>query len=131
MTQQCLIQNSKVVQIEATTFPVHSDLSWIEDATDTVKVGWTHDGTSFVAPPAPAAVTWTDIRTKRHTKIHDVAEILDRHRNQKDYGISTVITDAQAQLCADYLQDLRDITDLSIHTSWNGPEDVVWPEVPI
>lgn len=52
-----LVFNGDVVQIEAQEFPVAPALEWV-DITGIVpapRVGWTHDGAVFAAPPAPPA----------------------------------------------------------------------------
>ena len=53
-----LIFNGTVIQIEATTFPVHPDLAWVTiPSGTTVAVGWTYASGTFTAPPAPPAPT--------------------------------------------------------------------------
>jgi hypothetical protein len=51
-----LIATGRVAQIEADTFPVHPDLVWVDISTlvPAPAVGWTYDGTAFVAPVMPA-----------------------------------------------------------------------------
>lgn len=75
-------------------------------------------------------LTWDQIRDIRHPLIHEVVEILDQYRNELEFSIATKINSTKAQEWADYLQVLRDIPDLTINTSWNGPDDVVWPTKP-
>lgn len=41
-------------------------------------------------------------------RMKPLIDALDRHRNQKDYGIATTITDAEATAKAIELQALRD-----------------------
>jgi hypothetical protein len=52
MPQECLILNNNVVHIGATRFNVAPPLQWETDLNDEVEMGWTHDGTNFVAPAA-------------------------------------------------------------------------------
>ena len=53
-----LILNGTVVQIEAATFPVHSDLTWVAiPSGTTVAVGYSYAAGVFTAPPAPPAPT--------------------------------------------------------------------------
>ncbi|OYV64911.1 MAG: hypothetical protein B7X09_05185, partial [Acidiphilium sp. 21-66-27] len=53
-----LIFNGTVIQIEASTFPVHSALEWVAIPSGTnVAVGWTYASGTFTAPPAPPAPT--------------------------------------------------------------------------
>lgn len=53
-----LIFNGRVIQIEASTFPVHSALEWVAiPSGTTVAVGWTYASGTFTAPPAPPAPT--------------------------------------------------------------------------
>jgi Phage tail assembly chaperone protein len=51
---------------------------------------------------------------------------LDRHRNQRDFGIPTTLTDAQARECAQYAQDLRDLP-----ATVTDPATVAWPPNPL
>ena len=54
---KALIFDGKVVQIEATEFPVAPGLTWVDTAgvTPAPEVGWAYDGTSFTAPsPLPS-----------------------------------------------------------------------------
>ncbi len=75
--------------------------------------------------------TWTEIRDIRKPLKKEAINKLDKYRNQllRTGGGSDIDT-AKATEWADYLQILRDIPDLSINTSWNGPDDVVWPTKP-
>jgi len=45
---KALILNNKVVDVQATEFEVHSDLSWV-DCDSTVKVGFDYDGNTFTS----------------------------------------------------------------------------------
>lgn len=50
-----LVFDNTVVQIEATQFPVHSSLQWIDltGITPAPEVRWSYDGVNFTAPPPP------------------------------------------------------------------------------
>ena len=53
-----LIFNGKVIQVKASSFPVHSDFTWVAiPAGQTVEVGYGYANGAFVAPPAPPAPT--------------------------------------------------------------------------
>ena len=54
---KALIFDSKVVQIEAKEFPVHTSLIWVDimGILPSPEVGWSYDGVMFTAPPAPPA----------------------------------------------------------------------------
>ena len=53
-----LIFNGTVIQIEASTFPVHSALEWVTIPSGTdVAVGWSYSNGTFTAPPAPPTPT--------------------------------------------------------------------------
>lgn len=44
-------------------------------------------------------------------KMKPIIDKLDRHRNQKDFGIATTLTDAEATTLANELQSFRDKVD--------------------
>jgi hypothetical protein len=66
------------------------------------------------------------ITQQRDALLAPVLAKLDRHRNQRDYGIPTTLTDGQAQECARYAQDLRDLLD-----TVTDPATVAWPLNPL
>ena len=53
---KALVLNKEVVQLEEKEFPVAPDLKWI-DCDNTVKVGYSYDGSKFAAPPEPPKPT--------------------------------------------------------------------------
>jgi hypothetical protein len=61
MAQYCLILNGKVIQIESASFNVAPPLNWEIDLTDTVEVGWLHDGTDFTNPEGSPSLPTTDL----------------------------------------------------------------------
>jgi hypothetical protein len=67
---------------------------------------------------------WTRIRNSRDRQLAKALAILERHRNQKDFGLATSISDETAREWAHYAQDLRDIT---LQTE---PGPIIWPEEP-
>ena len=45
---KALIFNNKVVDVQATEFEVHSSMQWV-DCDDTVKIGFSYDGSTFTS----------------------------------------------------------------------------------
>jgi len=92
---------------------------------------YTFDGTDFVLKPADeitAIETEKEaqkVKQKRDKLINEVLWMLDRHRNQKEFGLPTTLTDTQAAEIAQYIQDLRDVPQQT-----GFPFDVVWPTKP-
>lgn len=75
-----------------------------------------------VEPRPPDEIAAAEVakrRSERDAAMVKPLELLSRHRNQKDYGIATTLTDEQAAAWAVYLQYLRDY-----------PETGVWPIPP-
>lgn len=68
--------------------------------------------------------SWTRIRYHRSKRLARALAILERHRTQKDFKLTTTISDEKAKEWADYAQDLRDIT---LQKDF-GP--IVWPDEP-
>ena len=58
-------------------------------------------------------------QTMKHTLIQRGSWIIDRHRNQKDFGIATTHTDAQIQSLAEWMQTIRDMSE--VDTLTNAP----------
>ncbi|WP_457571313.1 phage tail assembly chaperone [Desulfovulcanus sp.] len=65
------------------------------------------------------------VKQKRNKLIDEVVWMLDRHRNQKEFGLATTITDEQATVLAQYIQKLRDIPEQE-----GFPFEFTWPEKP-
>ncbi len=59
------------------------------------------------------------MRGERDAAMPEPLNILSRHRNQRDFGLPTTLTDEQAVAWAVYLQGLRDY-----------PETGMWPDKP-
>lgn len=72
-----------------------------------------------LTPAEIAAAEAAKRRAERDAAMPEALNILSRHRNQKDYGIPTTLTDEHAVAWAVYLQGLRDY-----------PETGVWPDKP-
>lgn len=66
-----------------------------------------------------AAETAAERRRERDAAMPEALNVLDRHRNQRDYGLPCALTDEQAAAWAVYLQALRDY-----------PETGDWPVRP-
>lgn len=54
-------------------------------------------------------------RFGRDTEISRASDLLDRHRNQKEFNIPTTLTDTEALEVAQYLEYLRDLPE---HPEW-------------
>lgn len=72
-----------------------------------------------IPPEEIAAAELAKRRGERDAAMAEPLNILSRHRNQKDFGLPTTLTDEQAVAWAVYLQGLRDY-----------PETGVWPDKP-
>ncbi len=89
------------------------------------------DGATLVyaAEPIPAeeiaATQFEALRTERDTRLAAALAILDRHRNQVDFGLPSTITAEQATAWAVYAQALRDLPERTADPA--APE---WPKAP-
>ncbi|WP_109150418.1 hypothetical protein [Azospirillum sp. TSO5] len=72
-----------------------------------------------IPPEEIAAAEAAKRRSERDAAMPEPLNILSRHRNQRDFGLPTTLTDEQAVAWAVYLQGLRDY-----------PETGVWPDKP-
>ena len=110
---KALIQNNKVIDVQETEFEVHESLSWV-DCDNSVKIGWTYDGTSFETniPTRTAEDLLNDLRRSRNKLL-----------SETDWWVLPDRTATDEQLA--YRQALRDITD-----SATSLGDVTWPTKP-
>jgi hypothetical protein len=60
---------------------------------------------------ASETIKETTFDTAQWFKMKPLIDKLDRHRNQKDFGIATTITDQEATTIAQELQSLREKTE--------------------
>lgn len=65
------------------------------------------------------------LRWERGARLYEALAILDRHRNQADFGLPTTLTAEQATAWAVYAQALRDLPANTV-----DPANPVWPEAP-
>ncbi len=65
------------------------------------------------------------MRHKRDLMLWEATKLLNRHRNQADYGIPTTLTDDEIRAVALYAQALRDVPQQS-----GFPHAVEWPKTP-
>nr|WP_158300745.1 phage tail assembly chaperone [Chromobacterium sp. ATCC 53434] len=81
-----------------------------------------------VARPRPAA-TADELaalaRQQRDGLLNSALAVLDRHEQQKRYGLSPTLTDEQAQQWAVYVQGLRDVPQQG-----QFPTQIDWPRAP-
>ena len=63
---KALILNNKVVDVQATEFEVAPTMSWV-DCDDTVKIGFSYDGSTFTSNE-PTAEEIATIQTEKETK---------------------------------------------------------------
>ncbi|MFH1984769.1 MAG: phage tail assembly chaperone [Pseudomonadota bacterium] len=66
------------------------------------------------------------IRPERDWRLRAALDVLDRHRNQQDFGLDTTIADADAAQWARYAQDLRDLPA----TLSEIVDEISWPDAP-
>lgn len=76
-------------------------------------------------PPPSEAQLWERLRRERDARLAAALEILDRHRNQRDFGLPSTLTTEQATAWAVYAQALRDLP-----ASTTDPASPEWPEAP-
>lgn len=113
---------SDAVEISAET---HSDLMAAQALGQTIRPG---DGGHPVAvdpPPPPEAEVWERLRRERDARLEDALALLDRHRNQVDFGLAPSLSDEQARAWAVYAQALRDLPEIT-----TDPANPDWPEAP-
>lgn len=89
------------------------------------------DGATLVydAEPIPAeeiaSAQFAALRTERDARLAAALAILDRHRNQVDFGLPSTLTAEQATAWAVYAQALRDLPEDTADPA--APE---WPKAP-
>ena len=114
---KALVLNKEVVQLEEKEFPVAPDLKWI-DCDNTVKVGYSYDGSKFAAPPEPPKPT-----------DEQLAESARLQRNlllqQSDWTQSRDVTLSNDADWKTYRKSLRDIPSQS-----GFPKTITWPDAP-
>ncbi|WP_114153021.1 phage tail assembly chaperone [Chromobacterium haemolyticum] len=64
-------------------------------------------------------------RRRRDAELQKTLYVLDRHEQQKRYGLDTALTEAQARQWAIYAQALRDVPQQS-----GFPDKIDWPKTP-
>jgi hypothetical protein len=83
--------------------------------------------------PAKPPLTVEELKIQvigiRDIKLKEVVNVLDRHRNQKDYNIATTLTDSQIIECAMYAQLLRDFPE-SLNYETLDLDTIIWPTQP-
>lgn len=68
---------------------------------------------------------WANVRRERDARLSVATAKLDRHRNQKEFGLEPSMTDARAMEWAIYAQALRDLPETQA-----DPASIVWPSAP-
>lgn len=68
---------------------------------------------------------WNALRSDREAKLVDSEFIVQRHRDQKDAGLPTSISDAEFQLWLKYRQALRDLPN-----NTTDIDNIIWPARP-
>lgn len=71
------------------------------------------------------AEAWERLRADRDARLSAALAVLDRHRNQVDFGLSATLTTEQAHAWAVYAQALRDLPEATV-----DPTRPEWPEAP-
>ena len=56
---KALIFNEKVIQVETESFPVCSEMQWVDitDLDPQPQLGWDYENGEFLAPPPPPEIT--------------------------------------------------------------------------
>ena len=115
---KALVLNKEVVQLEEKEFPVAPDLKWI-DCDNTVKVGYSYDGSKFAAPPEPPKPTDEQLaegaRLQRNLLLQQSDWVVIKEREEG--GSVSNFADWKK-----YRQELRDITK-----TYKSRGDVKWP----
>ncbi|MDH5426502.1 MAG: hypothetical protein OEY29_16065 [Gammaproteobacteria bacterium] len=65
-------------------------------------------------------------RSHRDQLIRDAAALLDRHRNQLEFGLTTTLTAQQAQDVALYIEQLR-----QLGSQIDMDAELIWPPLPV
>lgn len=104
------------VQITGTT-GAEIDGRWVRS--------WVTEPLSPEQIAAAEAAAWAMLRAERADRLAAATAMLDRHRNQRDFGLSTTLTDDQATAWAVYAQALRDLPETTINPA--APD---WPVAP-
>lgn len=103
----------------------HSDLMAAQALGRTIQPGDDGHPVAVDPPPTSEAELWERLRRERDARLADALAILDRHRNQVDFGLSPTLSADQARAWAVYAQALRDLPE---HTT--NPASPAWPELP-
>lgn len=78
-------------------------------ATQIAELGPPPEGAAAEPPPPPEADLWAILRDDRDTRLSAALSLLDRHRNQADFGLPTTLAADAAKAWALYAQALRDL----------------------
>jgi hypothetical protein len=76
---KALILNNKVVDVQEAEFEVHSSMTWV-DCDDTVKVGFSYDGSTFTSNEPTAeeiATAQAEQQAKINAKVSGNQKLLD------------------------------------------------------
>lgn len=76
-------------------------------------------------PEPPEADLWAALRAERDARLSVALSLLDRHRNQADFGLPTTLTAEQATAWAIFAQTLRDFPEITA-----DPAKPRWPTEP-
>lgn len=78
------------------------------------------------SPPEPTVADfWTAFRVERDARLSVALSLLDRHRNQADFGLPTTVSQTQATAWAIYAQALRSLPETT-----TDPASPDWPLPP-
>lgn len=97
-------------------------------ATRITNLGPLPEGASPEAPPPPEpteAQLWVAFRGERDARLSAALSLLDRHRNQADFGLPTTLAADAAKAWALYAQALRDLPETT-----TDPASPDWPLPP-
>lgn len=81
---------------------------------------------ALIDPPTPPAEQLAyAARRRRQARLEDAIALLERHRNQVDFGIPATLSVDQIAAVAVYAQALRDIP-----AQMGFPAEIAWPQPP-
>tara|TARA_R110000765_G_scaffold154168_1_gene257155 strand:- start:363 stop:746 length:384 start_codon:yes stop_codon:yes gene_type:complete len=104
---------------------VETPSNWIEAEQAGIGVGWTWDGSSWVAPEEYLISSY-DLRQSRDHLLRECDYITSRHSEQLSLGVTTTLTNEVYSGWLVYRQALRDMTTDYIPTA--SPEYPLEPE---
>ena len=114
---KALILDKEVVQLSEKEFEVSSSFTWV-DCDNTVKIGYTYDGSKFAAPPEPSAPSDEELSADARRQRNFLLQ-------QSDWTQSRDVTLSNDADWKTYRKSLRDVPSQS-----DFPKNITWPTAP-